>query len=188
MSKITPFFTQNSVLRTIGDRQYRFYPIGIKTTFKLKSVAKQLGKAFATFTTSTDRDSHVQESVLTREDGSQRVAEDWGITPEMASLRLEQQTEAISDLIEAFAKEEHMAILAEIIMSSLRDEDFDGARPEQFLDSITLDILPDLLFGVVEANKGVLGPLSKMLQTKMQQNPSEEKEKQPDSSQTPSAE
>lgn len=158
------FLTPNYIERTIGDQTFRFYPVSVVTAFKLRRIAKPLSKALSNLFTSKDRDFGTVHRKL-KEGDEETIVE--ALTPAMAKTRVEQKGEAMQELVEALTSDENIEVLGELIISSLR-ETFppgDKANPpaREFVSTLPLPRLVDLLWGVALANKDVLGPLTDRL-------------------------
>lgn len=192
-----PFFQSKHITHTVGDKEVKFYPVSIAVTFKLRKFAKQLSRAFAVLMANTDSDLKTKDQVVEdkREDVTQRTFTNEGINPELARIRSDERAEAIEGLIDAFAGPENMAILAEIVMSSMRELYPHGKppaydelpkTPEEFCETMPLDAWPELITGMVKANAKVLGPLSKALRrTSDRQAQQEGQETSPSESEIP---
>lgn len=162
-SKFT-FLTPNCVSHTIGEKEYKFYPISVGLAFKLRSVAKPLTKALTTLLGDTKEDTgSIQRVVANAQGTSDQEIVIEPISADLARLRHEQRQKAVEELVEALTAEANLEIVGDILVDSLR-EDFppgDKSNPtgKQFMAEITLPNVPDLLIGVAKANKGVFGPL-----------------------------
>jgi hypothetical protein len=159
------FLSPKCVQHTIGEGEFEqtlnFYPVSIKVAFRLKTLAKPLAKAIGVLFNKnmddTRQESRSYTDEKTGEQGQHLITE--AIDIDLAKYRDERKDGAIQQAIEALTDPLNQAVVAELIMDSLRDDC--PRRPESadinaFMDSITLDVLIGMLTGVAKANFGVL--------------------------------
>lgn len=165
------FLAPNSITHKVGDTDYQFYSISLGMMFKLKCVAEPVAKAVALLFTKRDQDYGViQRNIGADKDGANGGTEiiNEAVSVPIAELRAKQQKEAIENLMQAFLVPEHLAVLGEIIMDSMRDEfpkgHADTPPAQEFIKEVPLPVMTQMVMGVVEANKEVLGPLAGKLQ------------------------
>jgi hypothetical protein len=151
---------------TVGDRTLNFYPISVRALTRLRDLAKPIGQALTTLLGSSDRDFATKVEEKQNADKSmQRTTDIGAISPDLAKQRLAARQEAVSTLVDAVLNPTSAKLLAELLIDSLRD-DFErkkgGPIPtdiDTFLESMTVDVLPDMLQGLAEANKKLFAPL-----------------------------
>jgi hypothetical protein len=153
------FLTPNFITREVAGQSVRFYAVSTGMVFKLRRIGKPLAKGLAAlFGTKTDTDTTVRQSVF--QDTFDTTTD--AISPELAKLRYEQQQQAYEDILEGLLADENRETIGAIILDSIRRDaypDGDLPNPGEFLDSIPLTSISALVSGVMEANKGVFGPL-----------------------------
>lgn len=149
-----------------GDKtEMKFYAVTVSTAFKLREIAGDLGKGLASFFGSMESKANTKQEIIEDGEGSsQRKIES---TPniELEQYRIEEQKKAIQNLLTLFMSDEARTVLGLIIISSLRDEFPPGAsdnpEPMEYVDALPATLLPQMLMGVMLANKEVFGPLAK---------------------------
>lgn len=153
-----------SILGKVGDREFRFYASSGAVLFKLRPVAKVIGRAVAAFTYRPE-----EETGYTRREWKGE-AEGVEVTvpatdAKLAEQRYAQHREAVEALIDAFLDEKNAPLVALLIHDSMRDEfgsrkkSFSTAEAEEFLGAYDVGTIVLLLTHVLNANKQSLGPL-----------------------------
>ena len=152
------------VVHRVNGEEVTFYPLSPTALFRFEGIASDLGLALSSLFQNTKADHGYEDREFAegREFVSQPVDE------AIARLRWEQRREAIEKICHAAFTKESQDLLAEVLMDSMRD--VFGERKEwppatEFLNSISLEDLKDMLWGVAKANKGLLGPLAESLDT-----------------------
>lgn len=168
-----PTYTEHKV----GEKTLRFYPVSVGMVFELRRAAKPLAKAFATLTSGGKGDnSSVFREIgdpatdasgkpIKTSDGefvrdTETISE--AISSELASLRMEQRSQAVEDLISALSDDENVEIVVKMVCNSLKITDPPPAK--EFLSHVPAPEFAQMIFGVAKANKGVLGPLGKKME------------------------
>lgn len=162
-TKLT-FLTPNSVSHKIGDKEYNFYPISVGLAFKLRAVAKPLTRALTALLGGSSNDTgSIQRKVANDKGGDDQEIVVEPISADLAKLRHEQRQTAVSELVDVLTAEANINIIGDIMVDSLRDifPPGDKTNPSgaDFMAQINLPDLPELLWGIAKANKGVFGPL-----------------------------
>lgn len=165
----------------VGDNTLKFYPISVKTLFKLKAFLGPFGKAIATFTASNQND----QARIGREMNAPYVGDDGkpykiaqsdksfalvrdtettieAIDPKLAEVREAQRLRAIENITTMLSEEKNLETIAEIVIDSLRFPD----RPppaQEFIREVPVPLMFEFVMGVIHANKGVFAPVGKLL-------------------------
>lgn len=155
----------NYVEREIQGDTYRFFPVRVKTLFRLRRVALPLAKALSTLFAPQNADFGVVQRQFNDTgdgaSGTETVTEP--ISRELAELRTRERTEAITGAIEAFTDPENAQVVGEILIDSLREEfnkGIDNPPAKAVVEHLETPTLIEFLKGVAAANKEVLGPLA----------------------------
>lgn len=157
---LTPTYEESKV----GDQSLRFYPVSVGLAFKLRGIGKGLMKALTVLFSSTATDVLTKDKTSTNKEGFIiREVTIEALKPDMAEYRNAQKSKAIDEAIDALLSPDSTDVIAELIMDSLREKFKPGdPRPNatEFMQSVPLPALTQLLWGVAKANKDVLGPLA----------------------------
>lgn len=162
----SPFFIEHKV----GDTSFKFFPVSVDLTFKLKVFAEPIAKLFAAFTDKTDKDA----GQITR--SAKRAANDTegyvehtteAVSEKIIAVRYSQKSDAIQDFIHKVMSDDAKHLLASLIMDSLREKFPRGNQsnpsPTSFSAILDTPVLMECLFGVAKANKGVFDPFLRAL-------------------------
>lgn len=162
--KSAAFLTSNHIEHEVKGVKEKFYPVSVKMAFKIKTLAEPLANAvMAFFRSDSSQDTGTRETISPVEGTAlvahQKVTEP--ISLQLAQFRAAQFASAVKDLFQAGCSEDTQKVLGELVMDSMK-EYFGDQKPtaEEFLAETPLDVLPDLIVGMVKANKGVFGPLA----------------------------
>lgn len=162
---LAPRFVDHKVGTGESAQNFRFYPIGMRLAFRLKSVGKPLARALSILLSKNQNDTkQIQRSFVvpeTKEQGQETILE--GVAVDLARYRDDRRDSAISELLETLGESANQNLIGEIIMDSLRD-DF-PRRPSaseitDFMEHITLPLLGDMLVGVAKANFDLSGDIA----------------------------
>ena len=165
-SFISPRFEEHA----IDGVTLRFYPVSVGLAFKLRDLAKPVAAAMAVLFADEKRDQGTVNRTIPSEfknaDGSVAMGSEFIMEPSAPSViekRTDRRSKAVADAIDALTCDSSRLLLGEIIMDSLRDEFPRGSKDNppvaEFMSQLSCTALPQLLLGVVKANKEVLGPL-----------------------------
>lgn len=192
---LTPRFVEHVVGAGESAKTFRFYPIGMRLAFRLKTVGKPLAKALGILFGKNHNDTkQIQRSFVvpeTKEQGQETILEGIGI--ELARYRDERREKAIAELIDTLGEESNQKLIGEIIMDSLRDDC--PRRPSaddltDFMASLTVPMLGEMLLGVAKANFDLSGDLAGKLRAAVQKaagSPVNQPESKTSKSATPTA-
>lgn len=142
----------------ISGEEVKFYPVSVGKLFELRAIAQPLAKALMTLMAQNGNDSHLHRGSDDEGNPFESVSPP---TPEIITLRYQQQAESIKELTDALSSEGNLEIVAGIIIDSMRDifphGDKENPKPKEFIAETPAPALPSLLRGVIKANEGVLG-------------------------------
>jgi hypothetical protein len=163
-------------------KSVKFFPVSVKTLFKMQAFIKPLSKALVALTSDNSRDAgrmmrDIGQPFLlpngrpfeqTMPDGSKSVLRDTetiieAITPELAALRDGQKSKAVEELVEALMLDSNLKSLAEIVTDSMRFDKGTAPPPDEILDQLPFPVFCECVVGVIKANKGVFEPLGKLM-------------------------
>lgn len=158
------FLSPHFVEHEINGHLLKFHPVSVLHAFKLKTIAKPIAGALATFFAGWS-EANVGKTI--REFGSGTVDEGreaitTAIDPALAKLRQEQQDAALEKLVAALTDEKVLEIVGALITDSLRDApDWSIAPSESTKRMRSMDVLTlsGYLTGLAKANARVFGPL-----------------------------
>lgn len=156
LAYLTPTFEEHEINGTPA----RFYPVSVGLAFKLRRTAEPIAKALTVLF--QDKNQDFGTKTTTDKETQQIVIEP--LSPTMAEFRAKQSQQAWSDLLGAFTDEENMSVISEIIQDSLREDFPDPIPAKEFFARVPMTVMPEMLMGILKANKGVFGPLGKTLE------------------------
>lgn len=157
--KVT-FLTPNYIEHPVGGEPQKFWPLSIGAVFKLRRFAPPVAATLATLFDNKRNDFGQVHREVPDKHGTSRETIIEPIARDLAELRHEKGKKAWEELLGTFTDTETMELIAELIMDSLRLEGNDRPPAKEFMSAVPLTTLYDLMMGVIEANKGVLGPFS----------------------------
>lgn len=160
------FLNPGFVELEVGGKLLKFYPMSIRALPKLHTLIKPFVKAVSGFFATTDNDVEREFKDINdvTSGGSVRHTHVKAADLQVSKYRDEQMEKRISSLVDTILEESNHEQLAVLIIDSLRDEWPDAKpSPSDFLSSMDLAILADLLLGVFEANKVVFSRLTSKL-------------------------
>jgi hypothetical protein len=161
-----PAYTDRSVRKTVCGTEQSFYPISADLLFSLRALAPPLASAFSAFMEGgAGKDQRILERTWGTKDaeefGSHREVEP--VSVEVTAARIKQREKAIQDLIGALLGEDSKALIGQIICDSVRtrtDEQLPtAAEGLEFFRRQNIESLKEYVEAVIEANRGVFGPL-----------------------------
>lgn len=177
-SENTLVFEQNYVERDVLGTKIRFYPVTVGTVLRIKGLAgpvsqalsvlfqprgKDAGTSFKTYGDAI-RDENGKPIRIEGEKGAdsylmntETVSE--AVPADIARMRSDERASAIGIICEAILSENNSKDLVGIILNSMKRD----IPTKEFLDTVPVDAMPGIVQGVIEANKGVFGPLAKAL-------------------------
>ena len=174
--KMPTFIESDFITRQIGKKDFKFHKLSIGMLFELRKFATCLSQAIVVFIDSYTSRNDTETIERTVQSGvSQEVTNEKGekqlvplldkeikmgaIDPKLAEIRCGQKRRAVEDVIDAFASPENKIALGKIIRDSLRDDYDSTVSASDVIDKLPAEAFPEILMGIAEANKGVLGPL-----------------------------
>lgn len=167
------FLKPKYITKKINGVDIKFYAIPARMLFKLQDVATPvLNSMIALFKDRSDDSGRVMQDFTAGAEAGSKT-EIMPVTLEIARYRDQHTHETLAKLISALTHPEAKLILGELLMSSMREEF--KPKPSGFSDADILalvdapdfdvDTLTALLGGVLEASKGMLGPLGHLAET-----------------------
>lgn len=153
--------------KEIEGETLKFYPVSYEVACRLSGLAEPIAVAFSTLLLGQERDvGEVEKVRKSGADDYERETVTAPIDPKLAEMRLGAQNKAIGDLVRALTSPANGDAAARIIIDSLRDEFPRGEPAKETIAEVRradLGRLGELLLGVLEANKGALGPFALLL-------------------------
>lgn len=169
---IPTFLSDRSVTLPVEGQDHKFYPVSVKTVFKLRTVGKTLGKALQALFAGGKEDSSQKSSEIaeTAPGGAyQKNLSIDAISPELAELRYKQKQKAIEDLMDAILSEDSSFLLVDLVVDSMRDAGFpknmSTSQKAEWLQNCSATAMVEMVIGVIEANKSLFSPLGKWGET-----------------------
>lgn len=162
----TSLFEKKYVTRTINGAEWRFYPVSVARLFQLRDTIKSVCTAAAALFGKNSDDFSQQIEKITSGDGEIQRSQTGAIDPALAKLRGQEKRQAIADSIDALLGDQNKLMMGKLLADSLR-EDFtrnpDDKEIMEFLDTLDLSQLVEMLMGFAEANAKVFGPLGERM-------------------------
>lgn len=162
----TVAFTDPFVEVDVGDGKRKFYPLSIRTAFRLRAVGKPLARAFASLFSGVGQETGRVKRVRSDGGSFEREVVHTAIDPKLAEVKLAARERTMNDLIDAITDPANGEVLAAVVMDSMRDDyprKPSKADIDAFIDRTSIVQAKALLLGVAEANKDVFGPLAARL-------------------------
>ncbi|MBL4769473.1 MAG: hypothetical protein JKY94_17505 [Rhodobacteraceae bacterium] len=142
-----------------------FYPISVRRLLTLQDMMGSVAKALMTLTSGNNYEDRIRSSHQKEESTGYTSSVSEPVDPEIIAKRQGYKDEALDEMFRVLMAEENAKVVAQLLMDSLRDEDFSGMDALEFLDQIEGGALTQMLMAFGKANKKVLpGPLAKKLQ------------------------
>jgi len=167
----TSLFEKKYVEKKIGDAQWRFYPTRVSRLFQLRETIKAVTEACSVlFSKNTDDYGQTVEKVSSEQGVIERQSTE-ATTVELAKLRAAQKRAAMAEAVEALLGDQTKLQLGKLLADSLRDEfssDVKDTEIIEFLDSLDLAQLVEMLMGFAEANAKVFGPVGEKVRAALQ--------------------
>lgn len=161
-----------TIKHSVGGEEHDFSPLSTSMLWKMKSIAPAIGRAIAKFFAvygasqqKGDR-THTSKVVQVPDGGAQVENRDEAITPELARIRMDQASDATTELLVTILDSKNSALLGALIFDSARGV-FPRAPQEseikEFVDTTDVGSLVEWLTGVGKANQRVFAPLIQAL-------------------------
>ncbi len=163
----TPSFLSKTFFEAdVDGRRVKFYPIGMRTAFRIRGMTAQLFQALQTlFATDRDDVTKARTKVVTKEGDYKEDENVTALSPELAALRSGQKQDAIQKIVDSLLSEDSSFVLAELLIDSMRDEDFPRPPKTQdlaaFVSNVSANCMVEMVMGLVGANKQLFSPLAK---------------------------
>jgi len=173
-SKLPFLEASNGVSRTVMGTDYQFFPVSAGKLFKLKKLAGPIGKLLDSLQKNTNStSSKISRMNETETEGAVETIETNAIDPKLEEQMALRRQFAITELIEALTDDRNIAAVGDLLIDSIK-ETFprgDAGNPSgaEFIQSLPLPALADMVIGVVEANKEVFGPLGGKIKDEIEQ-------------------
>lgn len=147
----------------IKGRTLRFYPLSVQSVFALHN----LTGAVSRFLAALFRDSSKDVAQERKSEGDKVEVRIQAIDPELAAKIDQERREAIAGLLELLVNQDTASTIGLLLLDSLRDLRPEGkyGRSEalEFVRSLDLVTLKEMLLGLAKANGGLLDPLADAL-------------------------
>jgi hypothetical protein len=162
--KVAFLEASKSIDKKINDETVTFYEISAGKIFDLKNLAGPIGRLI-------DAMQKNQNSIASKtsrygaggDEPAGEIIELKAIEPKLEEQQALRRQRAITELIDTLTDDKNVRVLGEIIMDSMKDifprGSADNPPGSEFIKSVSLPALGQLISGVIEANKGVFGPL-----------------------------
>lgn len=169
---IPTFLSDRSATMPVDGQDHKFYPVSVKTIFKLKTVGKTIAKAVQALLSGGKEDTSQKSSEIaeTAPGGAyQKNLSIDAISPELAEVRYKQKQRALEDLVDAILSEDSSFLLVDMIVDSMRDAGFpknmSTSQKAEWLQNCSGTAMVEMVIGVIEANKSLFAPLGKWGET-----------------------
>lgn len=161
------YLQPNHIERKVGNETVKFWPVTGRTAFKMRRVGEPLTKVLSVLFQSRKTDvgrQSVQTPVFENGvlKGMSEQTTELACGADVLKFRGAQMDQAVSQLWAVGMSDEVLNMLCEFIIDSAREE-FKGWTPQKFQDEVPITVIPALVAGVIDANKGVFGPLAQRL-------------------------
>lgn len=162
--KVAFLEASSGIDKKINDETVTFYEISAGKIFDLKNLAGPIGRTIDAF----QRNQNNISSKTSRygevgEDPGGEVIELMAIDPKLEDQQAKRRQHAITELVDTLTDDKNIRTVGEIIMDSMKDifprGDSENPPGSEFIKSMPLPVLAQMVSGVIEANKGVFGPL-----------------------------
>ena len=152
------------VIRQVNGVDQAFYPITVQTMFKLRDIGTPISQALAVLFSKNDNDARkeLRQVTNTEADGSSTSSvEDIQEKVELDTImyRDGQKRDAIKTLLDEFTSAKNLGIVGDIIRASMRDIGTGDIPSIEFMNALSLDIIVEMVSGVLAANAGVFEPI-----------------------------
>lgn len=157
-----PFLAQEPTVHSVGGTEQKFWPLSLRMTFRLRGIAKPIAKAVAAFLSTASRDDTGSEHSTVRSTGGEQThITVTAISPDLAKVRFEQRQSSIESFMEGVLSEPAMAVLADMIMDSMREAypNRKSGDIDEFCKTVPAPIAMEMLAGVAKANAKLFDPL-----------------------------
>jgi hypothetical protein len=154
------FLTPPSIEHAVGGQTLKFYPMSVKVTFQLQSLATPLLESLTVLFSKPESDA--ASAADYNKDGSLKNVRNEAVAADIAQLRTEQRQAAMKKAINTLLDPSNSEVAGSLIADALRDDlprDMSMADKVAFVDSLTAANLGEMLIGVFKANKEVFAPL-----------------------------
>lgn len=149
-----------------GGKEITFYPLPLGVLLKVKNTLKEASPFIAIcFVDKTqDQDTEKLDTVTTAGDGAYPTTSviTKAVSPSTASHRFKQRKEGIDSLLEALCADNTRGLLAEIVIASASEE-FSEDDKDMLIDQMPINVLMELLSGVLAASSGAFAELGEYL-------------------------
>lgn len=148
-----------------GTRTLLFAPISLDKLYVMKDLLSSAARIASVFMRGPGDDlKHTKREVS--DEGLTSSENIWEPpTTDTVKFRAQEREQAIESLIESFLEPRRMTAICDVILSCLREEEeFKGLDPAEFAKECPITVIPELLRGVIEANRRVSGPLGRKIE------------------------
>lgn len=157
------FLEATYIEHTIGNKDYKFWPVSVASLLKVRSLATPIAEALAILFAPTTNDVKT-----TRQEGGDGPDGKWGgtvqveaISPELDARRESQRVRAFTKLVGVASDPKNHEVVGELLFDSMKDLFREGRpKPMVFMEKLPAPMLVELLIGFAKANFGALGPFA----------------------------
>lgn len=173
------FLVPEGITREVAGQKIVFFPVSVNALLQLQALARPLASALNVLFSDTSGDAKQErKTFVQRPATTERPAKDAqpldpieehtstsidAVSTDLVKFRATQREAAIDRLITALSQEESQVAIGKLLMSSMRNDfpsDPSAEDAREFMAQLPLPHLKECVFGLLEANKGVLGPLA----------------------------
>jgi|GEM_PF-3777548 len=144
--------------KEIKGQTLRFYPLSMGALFSLRSLTGTLAKALSVLFRDSSKDV-AQEQI---QDGERSEIRIQAIDPKLSEQLAKGREEALGKLMDLLTNQDTAMVIGRLLFDSLRDlrpENYTNKDALEFVRSMDLDTLKEMLMGLAKANGGIFGPL-----------------------------
>lgn len=161
------YLTPSHITGRVGNETVMFWPISGRVAFKVRKVGEPITKVLSVLFQSKKADvgrQTVQTPVFENGvlKGMAEEVSEMASSADVLKFRADQMDRAVSQLWAAGMSDEVLDVLGEIVIDSAREE-FKGWTSQKLWNEIPITVIPAFISGVIDANKGVFGPLAQRL-------------------------
>lgn len=149
----------------VGSEQKKFYPVSMKAFFQMRAFATPIAKAISTLLGSNENDQAVKQHEKIRGEDVDKTFETQAILADLARLRSDEKERALEQVCSALMDEKTGWVVVALIQDSMREDFKTTDNPEKAAKeyiknpSFTVECCLEMLKGVAQANKKLVGPL-----------------------------
>lgn len=155
-----PFLAYPPIEHPVNGVVCKFYPVSSRIVFSLRGVAKPVMKAITSLFVQNGNDIALDSNEIQTAEGQfQKRINQGAISTDLARLRFDQRQASLESLIEGLMADPSANLIADLVMSSMRETYIPKKSPQAFLDETPAPVLMEMLVGVAKANEKLFDPL-----------------------------